>query len=625
MNSCLTTPRSRAFWPPIAFRFRTAKSSPAWPGIFLTALILTRSASLAAEPSTSYTLDLREPTSHLVRVTWTIPEAGPTTLLQFPTWNNLYQIRDFVRNVQQLTADCDGRSLELLRADLTTWQSGPEACARLEVRYAVYANDESIFSAVLNDQHAFLNLALLLFYLPRQRQRPAQVKFLLPGGWKLATLLKEGGVSGEFQAANYDLLVDSPAEAGSFQDYSYTQSGATYRVVVHADPADYPSDRLLSVIEKITATETSLMRDVPFERYTFILHFPHGRAGGGMEHRHGTAISVRAESLRRNWVGFEATLAHEFFHAWNVKRIRPQALEPVDYVHGNDTRDLWFSEGVTSTYQELVLVRAGLISREEFYQRLAAEIAELEARPARRFQSAEDSGREAWFEKYGDYFRPERSISYYNKGALLGFLLDLAIRHASHNRHSLDDVMRRLNEDFARRGRFFTQADLRDIIADLAPEFTGLDTFFRDYLSGLRELDYPTYLGYAGLHLATHTLERPALGFLAVQSFDGPLQVESVEPDSDARRAGLERRDILLKLNGRTLTELPENEISLMKPGQKVKLDVRRGRRTLKFTFGLAAKQQTTYLVEPVEHAAEEQLQVREGWLVGKTENPKNK
>lgn len=580
---------------------------------------LSATASWAAEQPVTYQLDLREPSSHFVKVTMTIPDAAPSTQIELPTWNNLYQIRDFARNVQEVRAECDARPQELARLDLNSWRSGPESCSRLEIRYAVYANDEGVFSSVLNDRHAFLNPALLLFYLPKERHRSARVKFLLPEGWRLATLLEEEGTTGEFRAANYDVLADSPAEAGDFQEYDYSQKGATFRVVVHADLADYSPDRLLDALKKITAAETELMRDVPFSRYTFILHFPRERAGGGMEHRLGTAISLRADGLRNRWEGLEATLAHEFFHLWNVKRIRPQALEPVDYVHGNDTRDLWFSEGVTSTYQEYILVRAGLITREMFYRHLAAEIQQLQDRPARLFQSVEESGREAWLEKYPDYFRPDRSISYYNKGAILGFLLDLAIRHASRNQHSLDDVMRRLNDEFARHGRYFTQSDLQAIIRDLAPGFTGLHGFFGMFISGTRELDYGTYLGFAGLRLRTSTAERPALGFVAVQSFDGPVRVEIVEPKSNAQEAGLERGDILLKMNGAPLTEPPEGQASGMKPGQKVKFHVRRHNGVLKLEYRLGVKLDTLYHVEEIANASSEQVQVREGWLEGKT------
>ena len=478
------------------------RSSPArfWLGWVVWALCCVwMPAGQGADQPIRYVLDLRKPSSHFVLVTMTVPAPLPAVEIRFPAWNNLYQMRDFVRNVRGLGARCDGSGLRLERLDRNTWQSGRQPCSRLEVRYAVRANQESPFSSALNRQHAFLNFALLLFFLPQERGRSVQLKFLLPTQWKVATLLEPEG--GEFKAPDYDSLADSPAEAGEFQDYHYTQGGAEYGVVVHADPSSYSADRLLASIEKITATETALMREVPFPRYTFILHFQRRGGWGGMEHRYGTAISLPASSLDRHWEWLEATLAHEFFHLWNVKRIRPQALEPIDYIRGNDTRDLWFCEGVTSYYQELVLLRAGLIPRQTFYERLAAEIGHLEERPARLVQSAEQSGRDAWLEKDRNYNRPARSISYYNKGALLGLLLDLGMRHASHDQHGLDDLMRRLNEDFAHRGRFYTQADLRDLVAQLAPGWAEREAFFRDYVVGTRELNYDTYLGYAGLHL----------------------------------------------------------------------------------------------------------------------------
>ena len=593
-------------------RARRLRPIPACVRACVLAFAVAPASLFAASPPITYILDLREPASHLVHVTMVVPQAAAGTEIQFPAWNALYQIRDFVRNVQELEAQCDGQPWELARVDLNTWQSKDRACSNLQVRYAVYANEESVFASVLNREHGFFNFALLLFYLPRERDRAVRVRFLLPRNWKLATLLEEGPAPDEFSAPNYDLLADSPAEAGEFREYQYQQGGATYRVVVHADPADYSSERLLASLQKITAEETALMRDVPFSRYTFILHFPRQGGGGGMEHRNGTAVSASAAELRDNWGGVEATLAHEFFHLWNVKRIRPQNLEPVDYIHGNDTQDLWFSEGVTSTYGELALLRAGLISRGTFYERLAREIQHLQERPARRYQSVQDAGREAWLEKYSDYLRPERSISYYNKGALLGFVLDLAIRHASGNAHSLDDVMRRLNEDWVRHGRYFAAAELRAIISNLAPAFSDLDRFFSDYVTGTRELDYETYLGFAGLQVVQATTERPALGFVAVQSFDGPTWVESIEPGSAAEKAGLQRGDILVGTS-------PQEQLERAKPGEKIRLTVHRGKREIRIEFSPEIRSRTTYRVEEMKETTAEQRRVRQGWLEGTT------
>jgi len=556
----------------------------------------------------------------------TVPQARPGTEIQFPAWNALYQIRDFVRGVERLSALCDGRPDDLDPVDIDTWRSAPVSCSKLEITYSVYINEEGIFSSTLNQDHCYLNLAMILFYLPRERWRATNITFLLPEGWKLATLLDDGTQPGEYAAANYDAMVDCPAEAapaphngaeGNLHEFSYQQKGATYRAVIYGNPADYSPDRLLSALEKITATETDLMDDVPFSRYTFILHFLRGPGGGGMEHRNGTAISVSANGIRNDLSGFESVAAHEFFHAWNVKRIRPQNLEPVDYVHGNDTSDLWFSEGVTSTYGELALLRGGLISRDEFYRRVGEEIQRLQARPARLTQSVAESGRDAWLEKYPDYYRPERSISYYNKGELLGFLLDLAIIQGSSGTHSLDDVMRRLNTEFARQGRFFTQADLRAIIAEVAPGFSGLNQFFRDYVDGTVDLDYDAYLGFAGLRLASSASEKIVPGFRATAGERGTIEVQQVESGGNAERAGMKRGDVIEQMNGRALSERPQVDLAQLKPGEKVELKVRRGERTLKIRYLPGSRQQTDYEIEEIATATSEQVKVRNAWLEG--------
>ncbi|TAM82509.1 MAG: M61 family peptidase [Acidobacteria bacterium] len=565
-------------------------------------------------PPVLYLLDLRNPASHLVDVTMHIPQAGDGTELQIPAWSNLYQIRDFVRNLQDVRAECQGRPVSLRREDINTWAS-VESCADLKIHYEVYANQESVFSAILDGRHAFLNFALLLLYLPHERQRPVRVKFLLPEDWKLITMLDDGPGPGEYQAPDYDRLADSPAEAGKFQEYDYVQEGAEYRIVVDGDQGLYSSKRLLEVLEKITSTETTLMQGVPFKRYTFMFFFPE-KGGGGMEHRAGTAISIPADQIHTGFESLEDIAAHEFFHLWNVKRIRPQGLEPIDYIHGNDTSDLWFSEGVTNTYAQLTLLRAGLINSSQFYNHLAAEIGQLNSRPARNFLSVEESGREAWLEKYLDYFRPERSISYYNKGELLGYLLDLAIRHESENRYSLDDVMQWLNREFARRGRFFSDSDLENIMTQLAPAFAAREFFSRN-ISGAGDLNYGKYLGYAGLALKIKMKEEPDLGFDSLQAFVGPIQVESVVQGSNADKAGLQAGDILLKMDGVELPVTPDRELVYFKPGQKVVFTVQRGTRVLEVAYLLGSKGVKVYHVEEMPNATSAQLTLRRGWLMG--------
>lgn len=580
-------------------------------------LVLGPATGFAQNQPVRYLLNLRKPSSHLISVTMTVPQAGKGIEFQFPTWNNLYQIRDFVRDVQDVRAECHGGPAPLHQVDVNTWASD-KSCSDLELHYEVYTNNNDVFSAVLDSRHAFLNFALVLFYLPGERSRPVRIQFLLPTGWNLVTMLNDGPGAGEYQALDYDRLVDSPAEAGEFRQFEYVQKGATYRIVVDGDATLYSPEQLIQMLKKITTTATDLMQDVPFKRYTFMFVFP-PNGSGGMEHRDGTAISIPTSEVRPGLENLQDISAHEFFHLWNVKRIRPQGLEPIDYIRGNDTSDLWFSEGVTSMYAELVLLRSGLTHKKQFYAHLAEEINTLRSRPARQFESAAESGREAWLEKYPDYFRPERSISYYNKGELLGYLLDLGIRHSSENRYSLDDLMRRLNIDFAKRGRFFTDTDLETVISQLAPRFP-VEEFFRNCVDGSGDLEYPKYLDYAGLRLKAESNVVPDLGFHSLQGFTGPIHVESVDPDSPAEKAGIRSGDVLLKINGIVLPVIPERELIYLKPRQKVTFTVERGGKVLEIEFPLGSRIVTTYQVEEMPNATRAQLTLRDDWLKGKTE-----
>lgn len=337
-----------------------------------------------------------------------------------------------------------------------------------------------------------------------------------------------------------------------------------------------------------------------------------------MEHRCGAAISFPASELQTGWENLERTIAHEFFHLWNVKRIRPRGLDPVDYVHASDTRDLWFSEGITSTYAEMVLLRAGLINRREFYEHLARAIQQLQDRPARFYQSVELSGLESWLEKYPDYERPERSISYYNKGELLGYLLDLAIRHHSSGHYGLDDLMRRLNVNFAQRHRDFTDGDLIRIAGSLGPPGSRVQSFFERYVYGTQELDYATYLAYAGLEVSEQSYTAPDWGFQAARGSGGLIRVTAIDPSSGAANAGLRSDDVLMAIDGQPLYALPQ-DVSGLKPGQRVELTVWRNEGMLEVTFNLGSRLATRYRVAEMAHASPQQVEIRRGWLAGST------
>ena len=404
---------------------------------------------------TNYTVSLVNPEQHLVEVQIQLPDGPSQRQLQLPVWNALYQVRDFAQYVNWIRAkDHAGRPLTVRLLDKSRWQiSGAESGAILE--YQIYVDSFGPFGAQLTPHHAFFNLAQILMYPIDARSTPMGVRFnQLPDGWHIATPLLSSP-DGRFTAESYDRLVDSPVEMGTFQESDFDEGGGHYRVVIDAEPGDYDVEKIDAMLRKIVAAATSWMADRPFDTYMFLYHFPRGPAGGGMEHSYSTAIDVNADVLAHSPEALASVTSHEFFHLWNVKRIRPQALEPVDYTKENYTRALWFSEGCTSTAADIIQLRSGLMDESQFERQLSAGIAELERRPAHLAQSAEDSSLDAWLEGYAYYRRSDRSISYYNKGELLGIMLDLAVREASHGRASLREVFQWMNQNYAKKGTLF--------------------------------------------------------------------------------------------------------------------------------------------------------------------------
>ena len=380
-----------------------------------------------AAATIGYHISLKNPEQHEFQVSMHVPasETDKEIVVALPAWNALYQVRDFAYRVRNVRANASASpssssALSVQKLDKQTWEiSLPSAAARVaEINYTIEWDDPGPFNSQLDAHHSFVNFAEVLMYVPTRRTEDTAVQFDdVPVGWRVVAQLPTGPAANSFTASSYDKLVDAPAELGKFDEFGFTEGGAHFRVVV--DGKDWRHDRLQTYLQRITKYELQLMGGAPFSEYTFFFHFgayPEV-GGGGMEHANCTAI---ASSSVEN---AGATAAHEFFHLWNVKRIRPQTLEPLDYTKEIYTRALWFAEGVTSTYGAYTLERTGLWTKDQFYGDLAMQIGDLESRPARGWESAEGSSLAAWLEKYDTYNAPGRSISYYNKGQLIGVFL----------------------------------------------------------------------------------------------------------------------------------------------------------------------------------------------------------
>jgi predicted metalloprotease with PDZ domain len=297
-----------------------------------------------------------------------------------------------------------------------------------------------------------------------------------------------------------------------------------------------------------------------------------------------------------------------------VKRIRPQSLEPVDYTKEQYSRALWFAEGVTSTYGSFTLERSGIWTKDKWYVDLAQQVCELQSRPARKWQSVEESSLDTWFDKYDAYNLADRSISYYNKGQIIGDMLDLAIREATDNHKSLDDVLRSLN-DLAKQGKFYDEsAGIRAVVEEVSG--TNFEDFFRRYVSGLDEIPYDQFLSHAGLTLKSESRQSADPGFVVGRSPEGPAVV-SVTPGSAAQMAGLHVDDILVELNDAPVSGRISAWMRERKPGETIKLKIRREGQEHDLTFGLGSREESHCTVVEVPHPTEKQLRIRAGLLRG--------
>ena len=566
-----------------------------------------------------YEISLAHPEEHLFRVTMTIPEVHDEVTVQMPAWNALYQIRDFASHVQDVTADVDGFKKSVTKLDKQTWMV--RGTGTVTIRYATMWDTPGPFGAQLNSDHAFINPAMILMYVPSRRSEEEDIAFAnLSDRWRVESaghLLEVhiglAGTGYAMTAPNYDTLADSPIEIGTATTFELKDMSPPITVAVDGD--HWSQDRVTDELERICKYELKLMGGAPYPHYTFIFHIGKGAygAGGGMEHANGTAINIASDER------LAGVSAHEFFHLWNVKRIRPASLEPVDYTKEQYTRALWFAEGVTSTYGSFTLVRTGLWSKEDFYTDLGNQIDELELRPAYQWQSAEQSSLDAWLEKYPWYNGPDFSVSYYTKGQVLGDLLDILIRDRTNNTKSLDDVLRAMNEDFAKKEKPYRDSlDVRLTAEKIAGG--SFEQFFQRYVAAADPIPYNDILTLAGLELKKSEVTRAALGFEGSSGTGSAMVVRSVDENSAAWNAGLREGDAIVSWDGGNAPRSAQFWVARRKPGEILKLEVVRSGQPMQIQFSLGESQEIHWTIAELPHASEKAKRIREGMLKGETQ-----
>lgn len=451
-----------------------------------------------------YRVAMPEPMSHEFHLTMEIPALldRPSLDLVFPAWApGSYLVRDFVRHVYDLeVTDGHGHRLPTERVDKLRWRVRSDGGA-VRVRYRVFAFEQSVRTSFLDDGHAFWNGTSMFFHVDGELARPCLVEVVPPTGWKVATALAPARGRHVYRAADYDELVDSPVEVGTHRSYAFAVRGVRFDVAFQGrSNASLP--RLVEDLRRIVSAAGRMFGGFPFERFLFIVHALPAR-GGGLEHARSTTLDIAGLSFEddKGYLNFAELAAHEFFHVWNVKRIRDRVLGPFDYTRENYTRLLWFHEGFTEYMESILLVRAGLRTAKGYLEELSDAWGKYLARPGRNVSSLSELSFEAWIKLYKPAENhTNRTVSYYEKGMWAAVVLELTLREATAGRRGVVDLFRRLWREFGRADTGLTTADVRAAAERLAGR--SLRRYFQRYIDGTDELPVPALLRRAGIEVA---------------------------------------------------------------------------------------------------------------------------
>ena len=577
-----------------------------------------------------YTLRFPAPHTHYVEVEASVPTGGASTInLMMPVWTpGSYLVREYARHVEAVTAHrMDGARLDVARTRKNRWRIQTSGEARLVVRYRVYGREMSVRTNWIESDFAMLNGAATFLTLADGWARPHRVAIDLAAGWATAiTALPHapGHTPRTFVASDFDTLVDSPIVAGNPVVHEFTVRGTPHALVNVNDEGIWDGARAAADVERIVRTAEAMWGSLPYDRYVFLNMIT--EAGGGLEHASSTLLMTSrwATASRKSYVGWLGLVAHEYFHAWNVKRLRPVELGPFDYENEVYTTSLWVGEGITTYYGDLLVRRAGLTSDAEYLDALSGLVRQLQTTPGRLVQPLADASFDAWIKQYRpDENSSNTSISYYTKGAVIAFLLDARIREATAGARSLDDAMRLAYARYSGAAGYTTR-QFRATVEEVAG--VDLATWFARALETTEELEYEPALAWLGLRFTP--ADRPAhernerRGWLGLETRadEGRLMVSQVGRDTPAYAAGVNVDDEILAIDGYRVS--PSNlgeRVERYSGGERAKVIVsRRGRlRTLSVTFG--SEPASGWTLQPDPDATPDQAARRDAWLAGRS------
>ncbi len=577
--------------------------------------------AVAQQGVMAYIVSMEQPANNTYHVIFRYSGIKTQTLdLKMPAWTpGYYQLLNYAKNVSNFNAtDETGKKIIWKKPNQNSWQLQTKNAKAITVSYDVKATTQFVAQSFLDSTHGYIVPASVFLYPSGMIDHPVTITIEPYKAWaNVATGLD--AVAGEkfvYTAPDFDILYDCPLLIGNLETLpSFTVNGIPHYFTGYK-LGEFNRKEFVEDLMKIVEAGIDIIGDIPYKHYTFLAIGP-GR--GGIEHLNSTTISFEGSQLntpegRKRMLSF---IAHEYFHHYNVKRIRPVELGPFDYDNGNRTKMLWVSEGLSVYYEHLMLKRKGLITKDEILNTFRANMMAYENKPGRLYQSIAAASYETWsdgpFGRTGD--EVNKTISYYDKGPVMGLLLDLKIRYETKNKRSLDDLMRLLyNEFYKQKKRGFTEEELRKSCELIAG--TSLSEFF-DYINTVKTPDYPKYFLYAGLSIDTLPKALPAawLGVSSRQRED-TLFVTAVDWNSPAWNAGIRSQDKILLADGKKLVKKQFDELLATKAtGNKIKLQVLHNNAREEKEITLSKKWEKAFTITPVNNPDQLQRAILKDWL----------
>lgn len=580
---------------------------------------MTTTGNAADNPQITYNISFPEAQAHYADIEMKITGLKQDELeLKMPVWTpGSYLVREFSRNIESLSAGANGKPLAAKKIRKNIWQLHTAGVGTVVVKYRVYAFEISVRTSFIDASHAFLSSPDMFLYPGNMLHAPATIHIKPYKGWnKVSTSLeKVNGDAFTRYSPDFDILFDSPIEIGTQDIFDFEASGVHYEVCM-VGGGSYNKDRLKKDMTKIVDEETAVYGENPNKHYTFIVHNAL-KGGGGLEHLSSTTLGASrdAYSTERGYQNFLSLAAHEHFHLWNVKRLRPIALGPFDYDNENYTTNLWIAEGFTAYYQDIIVRRTQLYTPENYLEGLAEDINLLENSAGAKVQTLAESSYDAWIKAY----RPNENsgnstISYYTKGSVIALLLDLEIINDSKGQYSLDNVMRYMyNEYYKVKKRGYTDAEFKAGLEKFAGK--NLDDFYAKYINGLTPVDYDHYLDFAGYKLTNELAENndPALGITTIPNIPR-LIVATVTRGSAAWKDGINVNDEIITIDGEPVVETGKL-LTGKKVGDKIKVTVIRDGASMDIPVTLLKSTRVKYKIEEIPNPTAQQLAVRKKWL----------